>query len=1310
MVVAALSLAASGCVGDGESDRGPDTAAVHDELDVIGLAQTPASLLVLDPTTADVAGLRAKLHALGGGVIAELPPRLLIAQVPAGADAITTSLGVTARFDRPLVPGDLAGATLDEDRFTAVYANRWFAQVPGALRIAPRRQPRKAGETFETEPRRGHVTKGVVGPGDPQPDPEDQVSVPYASGTIVVSIVLPESNGAIDRSTEDWNEQSIRETYLKVQAALDVFVAADPNADLRYIIHYESAPAAGGLPGTVDTGYEFGQRAQWTDYQNESLATADVLAKVLGHAVDPNDLYNAAIEYDRTLRDRYQADGAFFVIVAANQNYTAGLRAHAYINGPWTVLDSSYGSETFAHEFGHIHGAYDEYCPDACSQPVSIQGYLGIYNANATYRTGDVGGGINNGNGENEPSLMQYNDPTNINGYTRASWGWLDLDGDGIVDVRDTIPQSALAVSVTGNTVHVTGRITDQPATRFYGGTKYSMNRITALEYRVGRGIVPQWFRVPLGNGTRGKEDVDLDLLDLPAGTHELWLRAVNSVGNREVAKATVVTVTGTGNAAPRVRLDLDRATASPTASVTATVQAVDGDGDALEFRFDTDGNGLYDTGWRAAGTVTFTPARAGLIQVGVQVRDGHGHNVWSSAELAVFTADAPPTLALSATPSLLHGATAFDVSGTATATDPEGGALEYQWQVDTATSNYPFHVESAWSPSPEFTALLETPKSLVGNRLDLSAGDPSLLSGEVRQFLALDANTIAVAGGNKGVWFVDITDRKRPALLSHLDLETPAFRLYKDGGKLWVLGTMLTVVDIRDLRAPREIKQVLATTGKQTATAVEEFAIPEGEGAAQEFMYLDGGERITDTRVLVTVDHPRLADLTITLYPPKGQATPIVLWDHKNAGGGRRTLTFNTGNTPALRALNGMFPAESWQVLVSDDNANGLTGTLKSAELRFATSSRAVPVIASASHIIGFTGKNIIIGGAGLQLLDTSYASWVLPTGAIKGTGTLGATKIGNRVVWYGPLESKDKNGTLMQPAMRGLAVIDLSVPRAPRLVRAITELGGNPAEFAIVGTRMYVRVQPEKPEEQAGGCTGRGCEPEPIFTIVGNPAAFAANLRAWELGRTFLRVDPTAFGDNQQLWTIGDQGYVQHLDVADPAAIAVIAAFPRTWGGALIPLGGPEMVLFQFSTEATLVRLDQTTSTVSRTYRVTVAARDQAGNVTRAARTVHVIPYDHAPAVGSAQVVQGATTADTWIIRVIASDPDAAAGWDPTQTVRADWDGDGAWDSDWAYLTDGVADIYANFPVAGHRDAIIQVRDGFFATSTIGLSFDVQ
>src|SRR6185437_3814691 len=89
--VIALALAAmGGCVDAGDGGHAAGTAQTQDELDAIGLAKTPASLLVLGGSADDAARTRVEraLDKLGGGVIATSSPRLLIAQVPTGADAI----------------------------------------------------------------------------------------------------------------------------------------------------------------------------------------------------------------------------------------------------------------------------------------------------------------------------------------------------------------------------------------------------------------------------------------------------------------------------------------------------------------------------------------------------------------------------------------------------------------------------------------------------------------------------------------------------------------------------------------------------------------------------------------------------------------------------------------------------------------------------------------------------------------------------------------------------------------------------------------------------------------------------------------------------------------------------------------------------------------------------------------------------------------------------------------------------------------------------------------------------------------------
>jgi hypothetical protein len=286
---------------------------------------------------------------------------------------------------------------------------------------------------------------------------------------------------------------------------------------------------------------------------------------------------------------------------------------------------------------------------------------------------------------------------------------------------------------------------------------------------------------------------------------------------------------------------------------------------------------------------------------------------------------------------------------------------------------------------------------------------------------------------------------------------------------------------------------------------------------------------------------------------------------------------------------------------------------------------------------------------------------------------------------------------------------VVDATYAFAPRLTRAAVDVGGDAIELAHVGSRMYVRVQP------GTGC-GKGCgDGSPPTTIVGAASAFAQGSTSWQLGTTPLRIDPSALGDDRTVHAIGDRGHVVTYDVSAPAAIAQTADYPRTYGSTLVALSGLEVVLWQWGTSASFVHLDQVVGYESRVFAVTVEARDTAGNVARAERTVHVIPYDHAPAIASVAVTAGATTADTWTFHLVGSDPDAGTTWDPLLVARADWDGDGSWDSDWVTLTGDkgattlAADLGNQFAAPGHYNVVFQLRDGFWAQTTTTLGVDV-
>ena len=212
--------------------------------------------------------------------------------------------------------------------------------------------------------------------------------MPYASGTVVVSVWLPESNGTSEPSTENWNEALILQTYEKIQTALEAIKRHGPAANLRFVLHLESSPDNGGLEGTIDSNWEFGKQAQWGNWEGKNRSVAEMMSRLLDREVTVSDLWTANRDYLNGLRDQYNADAAFYVMVAANGNGTAGLRAHASFHGPSTTLSSSNGWNVFMHEFGHIFGARDEYCPDACNSPTSMAGYLGMINANARFREG----------------------------------------------------------------------------------------------------------------------------------------------------------------------------------------------------------------------------------------------------------------------------------------------------------------------------------------------------------------------------------------------------------------------------------------------------------------------------------------------------------------------------------------------------------------------------------------------------------------------------------------------------------------------------------------------------------------------------------------------------------------------------------------------------------------------------------------------------------------------------------------------------------------------------------------------------------
>ncbi|RMD78013.1 MAG: hypothetical protein D6823_06325, partial [Chloroflexi bacterium] len=155
----------------------------------------------------------------------------------------------------------------------------------------------------------------------------------YLAGRVAVRLVLPESNGLIDPSDEDWTPDQIEQVVSETQAALDWWRDRLPAARLAFDLVVQ----------TVPTNYEPIHHG----IAQEGLWIGDVLQKLGyngGNYIE--QAYRAAFD----LRDQRSADWAttiFIVNSARDDGYFAdGRFAYAYLNGPLSVITSDGGPYT----------------------------------------------------------------------------------------------------------------------------------------------------------------------------------------------------------------------------------------------------------------------------------------------------------------------------------------------------------------------------------------------------------------------------------------------------------------------------------------------------------------------------------------------------------------------------------------------------------------------------------------------------------------------------------------------------------------------------------------------------------------------------------------------------------------------------------------------------------------------------------------------------------------------------------------------------------------------------------------------------
>jgi len=370
-------------------------------------------------------------------------------------------------------------------------------------------------------------TTVIVAPGALNPVPPGYYETSeYLIGSVAVGVILPESNGTIDPSTEDWTSTEESQMISAVEAGLDWWAAYNPSANVSFSIevHYR-----------VPTSYEP------TYHLTENLLWISEAMTYLGYPSTYYNYHEQVRDYINDLRDRLGTNWAFaiFLIDSSTSGFDS---AYAYLGGPIFVMTYASGA-TIAHEMGHIFYATDEY-----NGHEEYSGYLNVPDNDYVQ------------------CLMNLN-AWELCDATQGQIGWRDTDGDGILDIVDTVPDTTLNPYLpdptANNILTYTGSATvaaypNQSPFWWYERRNITINTITNVEYRIDSGT---WMNATPTDGAfdETQETFTFTTPSLSRGVHTIEVCGTNSVGNVETSYASDVvtialpTVTATVNIHPHM-------------------------------------------------------------------------------------------------------------------------------------------------------------------------------------------------------------------------------------------------------------------------------------------------------------------------------------------------------------------------------------------------------------------------------------------------------------------------------------------------------------------------------------------------------------------------------------------------------------------------------------------------------------------------------------------------------------------------------------------------------------------------------------
>jgi hypothetical protein len=590
------------------------------------LAQSDLALLILDGTSSHLSAVR-QVETFGARIQHVFPPNVLVGYVPSDLSwEMLRSAGVSAVYRRPVNRDELAAYGESAQKAALVW-NALLAD-PGSSadqEVVAQAEDSLADDAL-TVPDLPHRAQTMTSAGSGY-SPDFYQTSEFMAGSVAVGIILPESDGSREPSTEDWTTEERYHVYSEIVAATDWWAEREPAANLTFVYDdHASQP--------IPTGYEPIAHLAGEAY----LWIGEVMTELGYDSTAPH--YAQVYEYVNELRATYQTDWAFAIFVVDSSNdpdnaFLDGRYAYAYGGGPMVVMTSGnngWGPEHLdmvaAHEIGHIFRALDQYSHAGvpCTQRA---GYLDVENQNSIYGDGCL---------SNEPSIMRGGVGAYASGavdrYARGQVGWLDSDGDGILDPVDTTTEIALSregTAAVGSMLRYGGTAWDIP----FSSPRYrsvTINRIVSMAYRLDGG---DWESIQATDG--GFDSIEesflFDVSSLSEGIWQLDLLVRTSLGgDRIIVRADVIVVPVPGSTAPMQELgDLPCSTIDNKLTCAGMAAALQGTVAATEFRVDEGEwqsaeavDGSFDQGVEAFSFAT-AELSSGLHTIEVRSIDSRG-------------------------------------------------------------------------------------------------------------------------------------------------------------------------------------------------------------------------------------------------------------------------------------------------------------------------------------------------------------------------------------------------------------------------------------------------------------------------------------------------------------------------------------------------------------------------------------------------------------------------------------------------------------------------------------------------------------